>query len=68
MLIQALSTALAVQGRLVEAAEILDGAIEGARLAAMVRRWRGISSIVCSSGCSWVTWTLPSRPRRRAST
>jgi DNA-binding NarL/FixJ family response regulator len=33
MLIQALSTALAVQGRLVEAAEILDGAIEGARLA-----------------------------------
>jgi DNA-binding CsgD family transcriptional regulator len=33
MLIQASSTGLAVQGRLVEAAELLDGAIEGARLA-----------------------------------
>ena len=33
MLTQASSTGLAVQGRLVEAAEVLDGAIEGARLA-----------------------------------
>ena len=33
MLIQALVTALAVRGRLAEAAELLDGAIEGARLA-----------------------------------
>jgi DNA-binding NarL/FixJ family response regulator len=33
MLIQASATALAVQGRLVEAAQLLDGAIEGARLA-----------------------------------
>ena len=33
MLIQAHATALAVQGRLDEAADALDGAIEGARLA-----------------------------------
>jgi DNA-binding NarL/FixJ family response regulator len=33
MLIQASSTGLAVQGRLSDAAEVLDGAIEGARLA-----------------------------------
>ena len=33
MLVQALARALCVQGRLVEAAHLLDGAIEGARLA-----------------------------------
>jgi ATP/maltotriose-dependent transcriptional regulator MalT len=33
MLVQALARALSVQGRLVEAAHLLDGAIEGARLA-----------------------------------
>ena len=68
MLIQALGDALVVRGLLGEAAEMLDGAIEGARLAGQppdagleppqprVRR-----------GARWARWTALSRPRRRAS-
>ena len=43
MLTQALATGSGAQGRLREAAELLDGAIEASRLAATTRRSRGTS-------------------------